>query len=54
MKMNKPISVAIISSSVGKTPQVVANSFVFDEAYRLTQRGVEAHVVRSYIEGESI
>jgi glycosyltransferase involved in cell wall biosynthesis len=54
MKKNKPISVAIISSSVGKTPQVVANSFVFDEAYRLAQRGVETHVVRSYIEGESI
>jgi glycosyltransferase involved in cell wall biosynthesis len=52
--MSKRLSVCIISSSVGKTPEDVPFSFVFDEAYRLAQRGVEIHVVRSKIEKDSI
>jgi len=52
--MSKRLSVCIVSSSVGKTPEDIPFSFVFDEAYRLAQRGVEIHVVRSKIEKDSI
>jgi glycosyltransferase involved in cell wall biosynthesis len=38
---------------VGKTPEDITYSFVFDEAYRLAQREVEVHLVRSTIEGSS-
>jgi glycosyltransferase involved in cell wall biosynthesis len=52
--MAKELSVAIISGSVGKTPKDITYSFVFDEAYRLAQKGVEVHVIRSKVEGDSI
>ena len=52
--MGKRLSVASISTSVGKTPEDITYSFVFDEAYRLAQKGVEVHVVRSKIERESV
>jgi glycosyltransferase involved in cell wall biosynthesis len=52
--MAKKLSVAIISGSVGKTPEDITYSFVFDEAYRLAQKGVEVHVIRSKVEGDSI
>jgi glycosyltransferase involved in cell wall biosynthesis len=52
--MGKRLSVAVISDPVGKTPEDITYSFVFDEAFRLAQRGVEVHVVRSKIEGESM
>jgi glycosyltransferase involved in cell wall biosynthesis len=48
------ISVVVISSRVGKTSADISHSFVFDEAYRLARKGVEVHVVRSKVEGESI
>jgi len=47
------ISVAIISSFVGKTPEAIAYSFVFDEAYRLSKRGINVHIIRSRFEGDS-
>jgi glycosyltransferase involved in cell wall biosynthesis len=52
--LGKGLSVVLISGSVGKTPEDITYSFVFDEAYRLAKRGVEVHVVRAKIEGESI
>jgi hypothetical protein len=51
--LGKGLSVVLISGSVGKTPEDVAYSFIFDEAYRLAQRGVEVHIIRSKIEKES-
>jgi glycosyltransferase involved in cell wall biosynthesis len=51
--LGKELSVVLISGSVGKTPEDVAYSFIFDEAYRLAQRGVEVHIIRSKIEKES-
>jgi glycosyltransferase involved in cell wall biosynthesis len=51
--MTKKISVAIISGPVGKTPEDIPYSFVFDEVYRLAKRGVNVHVIRSKIEGDS-
>jgi len=52
--MAENLSVAIISSAVGKTPEDITHSFVFDEAYRLAKRGISVHVVRSKFEGSSI
>jgi glycosyltransferase involved in cell wall biosynthesis len=52
--MSKRLSVAVISSSVGKAPEDIAYSFVFDEVYMLAKRSVEAHLIRSRIEGEFI
>lgn len=46
--------VAIVSRRVGKTPEDITGSFIFDEAYRLTRNGVEVHIVRPKIERESI
>lgn len=51
---DKGLSVAVISGPVGKSPEDITYSFVFDEVYRLAQRGIEAHVIRSKIEKESI
>jgi len=45
-------SVVVISGPVGKTPEDIPYSFVFDEAYRLAMRGIEVHIVRSKVEGE--
>ena len=52
--MGERLSVAVVSGTVGKTPEDITYSFVFDEIYRLAQSGVEVHVVRSRIESESI
>jgi len=49
----KKVSVALISESVGKTPEVIASSFVFDEAYRLAKKGINVHIIRSKIEEDS-
>jgi len=47
------LSVAILSAAVGKSPQEIAYSFVFDEAYRLAQRGLNIHVIRGKFENDS-
>jgi len=39
--------VLLVSSNVGKSPEDVMYSFVFDEAYRLARRDLEIHVVRA-------
>jgi glycosyltransferase involved in cell wall biosynthesis len=49
----KSISVALISSSVAKTPYDPCYSFVFDEIHRLANRGSNVHVIRSFQEAES-
>jgi len=38
--------IILVSSSIGKSPEDVIYSFVFDEAYRLARRGLEIHVAR--------
>ncbi|MGC8949587.1 MAG: glycosyltransferase, partial [Thermoprotei archaeon] len=53
-KKDKGISIAIISSSVGKTPEDIHYSFIFDEAYRLACSGVKVHVVRSIFEKDEL
>lgn len=50
----KKMSVAVISSQVGKTPNDIGYSFVFDEAYRLAKRGISVHVVRANMESDSL
>lgn len=50
---HKRISVAVISGAVGKTPEEITHSFVFDEVYRLAKRGINVHVIRSKIEKDS-
>jgi glycosyltransferase involved in cell wall biosynthesis len=40
------LSVLVISANVGKTPEEVAYSFVFDEIVRLARRKVRVHVTR--------
>jgi glycosyltransferase involved in cell wall biosynthesis len=52
--MNRRLSIAVISGPVGKTPEDIAYSFVFDEVYRLAQREIEVHVIRFKIESKSI
>jgi glycosyltransferase involved in cell wall biosynthesis len=47
------ISVGIISAVIGKTPEEIANSFVFDEAYRLARKGIDVHVIRRRVEREA-
>jgi len=51
--MIKGLRVGIVAGQVGKTPEEVTYSFVFDEAYRLAMRGIEVHIVRSKIEKDS-
>jgi glycosyltransferase involved in cell wall biosynthesis len=51
--MDEGLSVAVISGPVGKCPEDIAYSFVFDEVYRLARKGLDMHVVRSKIERES-
>jgi len=48
------LSVLVISAHVGKTPEKVGFSFVFDEIYRLAKKGVEVHVMRSAVERDAI
>jgi glycosyltransferase involved in cell wall biosynthesis len=52
-KMDKKISVAMISGLVGKTPEQISRSFIFDEAYRLAKRGINIHIIRPKVEGDS-
>jgi glycosyltransferase involved in cell wall biosynthesis len=47
------LSVAIISSLVGKTPEDITYSFVYDEAQKLAMRGLGVHVIRSFRENTS-
>lgn len=53
IKTNRKISVGIISHVVGKTPEVLSRSFVFDEAYKLVHKGIDVHVIRSNFEKDS-
>ena len=48
------MSVGIISSSVGKTPEDITSSFIFDEAYRLAERGIDVHIIRYRVENRSL
>jgi glycosyltransferase involved in cell wall biosynthesis len=50
--MDHKISVALLAW-IGKTPEEIALSFIFDEAYRLADNGVNVHVVNSKVEGDS-
>jgi glycosyltransferase involved in cell wall biosynthesis len=52
-KMDKKISVAMISGLVGKTPEYITRSFIFDEAYRLAKRGINIHIIRPKVECNS-
>jgi glycosyltransferase involved in cell wall biosynthesis len=52
--MGRKMSVAVISSAIGKTPKDIAYSFIFDEVYRLVQNGIKVHVITSKIEKESL
>lgn len=47
------MSVAIISDSVGKTPEDITYSFVFNEVYSLVEKGLNIHIVRSKVEENS-
>lgn len=47
------MKVLVIASNVGKTPDEIAYSFVFDEIHRLARRGIEVHAVRSRVEEDS-
>ena len=51
--MDKEISVAVVSEPIGKSPEEVACSFVFDEVHRLARKGVNVHVIRGKIEEDS-
>jgi len=42
--------IAIIASSVGITPNEVIQSYVFDEARKLAERGFEVHIIRAKVE----
>jgi glycosyltransferase involved in cell wall biosynthesis len=44
--------VCIIASSIGKSPSEIPQSFVFDEASRLSRKGLNIHVVTSRLEHE--
>ena len=44
------MSVALISTVVGKTPENIPYSFVFDEMYSLSKMGVKINVVRPIVE----
>ena len=48
------LSIAVISNSVGKTPDDICYSFVFDEIYRLSKIGLNINVMRPNIEGDSL
>jgi glycosyltransferase involved in cell wall biosynthesis len=41
----------LISAPFPKCPSEITYSFVFDEAYRLSSRGIEIHAVRAAVEG---
>ena len=52
--MTDSLSVAIISTRVGKDPKSITYSFVFDEVYRLAKKGLRIHVIRQIVEDDSI
>lgn len=43
-------SIAVISGSVGNSPDDIGYSFVFDEAHALSKQGFDVHVIRSRYE----
>lgn len=43
----------MISSLVGKTPEAITFSFIFDEIYRLARKGIDVHVIRPRMEEDS-
>lgn len=51
--VHRAISVGIVSGSVGKTPEDVHYSFVFNEARKLSESRVNVHIVRSKVEDDS-
>jgi len=50
----KLMSVMVLSTGVGKSPEDLMHSFVFDELYRLAKNGIEVHVVRPKVEKDTI
>jgi glycosyltransferase involved in cell wall biosynthesis len=46
--------VLVISSHVGKNPEKVGGSFIFDETHRLAERGISIHIIRERIEKDSM
>ncbi|MBI3858884.1 MAG: glycosyltransferase [Thaumarchaeota archaeon] len=45
MRSTKGVSVVVVSGAVGKSPDHVQVSFIFDEIYRLSLGGMDVHVV---------
>lgn len=45
------MKLVLISAPFPKCPSEITYSFVFDEAYRLSRRGIEIHAVRATVEG---
>jgi glycosyltransferase involved in cell wall biosynthesis len=50
--MNNGSSVCIIASSIGKSPIEMPQSFVFDEALRLSRRSLDIHIATSKLNHE--
>jgi len=48
------LTICIIASAIGESPREVIHSFVFDEALRLSQKGLSVHIVRSKIGGQAL
>jgi glycosyltransferase involved in cell wall biosynthesis len=46
------LTICIIATTIGKSPREVTHSFIFDEAIKLSQRGLNIHVVTSKLERE--
>jgi len=44
------LSVAVIATRVGKTPEQIPYSFVFNEIYRLAKRGIRVYAIRFAVE----
>jgi glycosyltransferase involved in cell wall biosynthesis len=44
------MKVALVFSLFPKSPFDIRNSFVFDEAYELSRRGIEIHATRAFVE----
>jgi glycosyltransferase involved in cell wall biosynthesis len=49
---DKQLSVAILSSNVGKNPEEKVVPFVFDEAHWMSQRKINVHIVRMSLESK--
>jgi glycosyltransferase involved in cell wall biosynthesis len=52
--LGRRLSVAIVSQIVGKSPEHVAYSFVFDQARRLATRSMNIHIIRRALEKDDI